>query len=243
MCGRSVSALALVFALIPALAHARGLNFASGLPVGIGLTGGVESKPGSDFAAGTQSSAAAYSKFVAAEPFVDLVNVQIRLHAGWHFYPLLSGSGSDSHGSFSENSDAGSLELGGRILLAPYVAEDLRRRAYFVVGVSDSTVKLKNQRSYSSGSLKGQTNTEQLSGSGTELNGGIGYEFFLLQNYSLALEGGYRSVTVGPFHYGTSTDAAGNTVTSGATATNGNGGNKAFHTYTPYAQIVLNLNL
>jgi len=243
MCGRNVRALVLLLALFPTLAHARSLNFASGLPVGIGLTGGMESKPGSDFVASPQSSRAAYSTFVAAEPFVDFLNVQIRLHAGWHFYPLLSGSGSDSKGSFNESSDAGSLELGARLLLAPFVAEDLRSRAFFVVGLNDSTVKVKNLRHYSSGSQSGQSNSEQLSGSGTEVSGGIGYEFFLLQNYSLAIEGGYRSVVVDSFHYKTSTDTAGNTVTSGATATNGAGGNKAFHAYAPYAQVILNLNL
>jgi hypothetical protein len=245
MCGQNVSFAfsLLLLALAPRAAEAKELNFTSGLPVGIGIVGGLEGKPGNDFVAGTQSSGSAYSSYASAEPFVEFVNVQFRLHAGWHFYPLLSGSGSDSKGTFTEGSNAGSLELGARILLAPYVAEDLRHRAYFVVGLNDSTAKLKNRRKYSTGSMAGQTNTEQLAGSGTEFNVGVGYEFFLLQNYSLALEGGYRTVTVESLHYSTSTDTAGNTVSSGATATNGQGGNKTFHVHAPYAQLVLNLNL
>jgi hypothetical protein len=240
MCGRSVKAAAALalLALTPAGAEARSLSFQSGSPFGIGLVGGVESKPGTDVIAGSQTYGSNYSRYFAAEPFLEFVNVQIRLHAGWHFYPLISGSGSDSKGAYTESSDASSVDLGARILFAPYVAADERSRAYFVVGLNDSKVSLTNLRNY-----KGVSNSAKLSGSGTEVNGGVGYEFFLLQNYSLAIEGGYRSVTVSTLHYGTITDETGANVSAGATATNGSGGNLAFHAYAPYAQLVLNLNL
>ena len=240
MCGRSANALfALAFlALLPAGAHARAVSFQSGLPLGIGLIGGVESKPGTDFIPGPQTYGASYSRYFAAEPFVDFVNVQFRLHAGWHFYPLISGSGRDSKGAYTASTDGSSVDLGARLLLAPYVAADERSRAYFVLGVNDSKVSVTNLRNYS-----GQSNSAKLAGSGTEVNGGLGYEFFLLQNYSLAIEGGYRSVSVGSFHYGTITDETGASVSSGATATNASGGNHEFHSYSAYAQLVLNLNL
>ncbi|MGZ3686193.1 MAG: hypothetical protein ACXVCI_20230, partial [Bdellovibrionota bacterium] len=108
---------------------------------------------------------------------------------------------------------------------------------------SQSIVKLKNSRKYTSGTMLNQVNVEQLSGSGTQLSGGLGVEFFLVQNYSLALEAGYSNLAVSTFHYGTSTDSSGATVTSGATATDGAGNNKGWHNYTPYGQLVLNLNL
>ncbi|MGZ3651803.1 MAG: hypothetical protein ACXVB9_15575 [Bdellovibrionota bacterium] len=243
MFGRRGSLALLLILFVPAQAHARNQTFLSGTPFGLGLVAAIDNRPNTGFVAGSQTSTSNYSSSFAVEPFFDLVNVCFRLHAGWHFYPLASGAGSDSHGTFTESSDAGALEYGARILLAPLVGTDMRSRFYFVVGVNDSIVKLKNSRKYTSGTMLNQVNVEQLSGSGTQLSGGLGVEFFLVQNYSLALEAGYSNLAVSTFHYGTSTDSSGATVTSGATATDGAGNNKGWHNYTPYGQLVLNLNL
>ena len=104
MSGRSVSLLALILVLFaPSRAHARTQNFLSGTPFGIGFVGGLENRPVSGFAAGNQTTASNYSTFLGFEPFLDLLNVCFRLHVGWHFYPLLSGAGSDTSGSFTES--------------------------------------------------------------------------------------------------------------------------------------------
>jgi hypothetical protein len=243
MFGRSVSLAFLFLALAPTQAHARTQNFLTGTPFGLGLVGGAENRPRTDFAAGTQTTSSNYASYFGVEPFFDLVNASFRLHLDWHFYPLASGEGSDVNGTFTENSDAGSFGYGARVQLAPFVGRAGRSRFYFVIGVENTVVKLRNARKYTSGAMAGQTNLEQLQGTGLEINGGLGLEFFLVQNWSLQLEGGYTDRSVNVFKYRTSTDVTRAEVSSGTTATNAAGNNKAFHAWTPYAQIALDLNL
>lgn len=245
MCGRSASALTVLLSLAFSVpASARKQDFFSGSPFGLGLIGGAESRPVSPFAAGTQATSSPYARYFAAEPFVDLGNVSLRLHAGWHFYPLVSGSGSDSSGTFGESSDAGSLEYGGRLLLAPFLGLSGRSRIYLAFGANVSIVKARNTRTYLSGSMSGQANVERLQGSGLELNGGVGFEVFLVQNYSLQIEAGYADRSIGSFKYKTSTDVSLTPRADGEEALDpATGRPKGFHSYTPYLQLGLSLNL
>lgn len=235
-----VAGFALLLA-VPSRAFAKNQTFYSGTPFGIGILGGLESPPSSGFVTGTSSSK--YTTYFAAEPFLDLGNVVFRLHFGWHFYPLVSGGGIDPTGTYTENSNAGSFEYGGRVEFAPFISEDQRSRFYFVVGVNDSKVKIKNERTFSTGAYNGQTLSDQVQGSGTDLNGGIGFETFLAQNWSIAFEFGYRSMRADSLSYGSGTNLDGQTVTSSSPVQDAWQNNQGFHSYSPYGQVGLNLNL
>jgi hypothetical protein len=197
----SLALLFLCLLLAPTQAHARTQNFFTGSPLGLGLVGGLENRPTNDFAAGNPTTPSNFSSYFGVEPFLDLGNICFRGHVSWHFYPLLSSSGSDTNGSFTESSDAGSLGYGARALMSPWIGKDARSRFYFVIGVNDAVVKVKNERKYLTGTQAGRTNREELQGSGVELNGGIGFETFLVQNWSIAFEGGYTNRSVKTFHY------------------------------------------
>ena len=244
MFGRSASSLLVaLLLLVPTQAKARTQNFTTGSPLGLGVLAGLENRPHTAFAAGNQTTTSNYSSYFAFEPFFDLVNVCFRGHVGWHFYPEANGQGTDRYGSFTESRNAGSLELGARVLLSPFLGAKADSRLYFVIGVGNTTVKLKNSRKYTSGRYFNQVNVEQLQGSGVELNGGLGFEFFLVQNWSLQIEGGYADRTVSTFKYSTSTDVQGSTVSSSTTATDSAGNNKGFQVWSPYGQLVMNINL
>jgi hypothetical protein len=245
MSGRSTSAvaLALLFAFAPARAFAKTVTFYTGVPFGLGVVAGIANRPTTDFVTGNKTSASNYSDYFGVEPFFDAGNVVIRGTAAWHLYPLASGAGSDTHGNFTDSSEASSFDYGLRVELAPYVSQDARSRFYLVVGVFDTLVKLTNNRKYTSGGNAGTTYSAQLQGSSVGVNGGIGFEFFLIQNWSIALEAGYTGAAVGTFHYRTSTDEANNTVSSASVAQDSAGNNKGFKSYSPYGQVVLNLNL
>ena len=244
MFGRSARALALAaLALAPLPTLARTQSFTSGTPLGLGIAGGLENRPKSDFAAGTQTTASHYASYVAAEPFYDLGNFCFRLHFGWHFYPHLSGGSNDAHGTFTEGSDGGSFEYGARIELAPFISKNARQRFYFLGGLNESIVRLQNRRKYTSGALANTTYSDQVQGSGTEVNFGAGYEMFLIQNWSIAFEAGFRRMSAGSFGYRTTTDLTGAAVSAGDEAKDTAGNTLTFHTTTPYGQIVLNLNL
>jgi hypothetical protein len=244
MCGRSARLVLLLFAFAPIQAYARNVTFFSGTPFGLGILGGIEHRPQTSFAAGNQTSDSNLSSYFGVEPFLDLGNVCFRAHVSWHLYPIVNGSGSDSIGSFTESSDAGSLGYGVRLELAPLVSKDARSRFFFTLGLTDAVVKLKNSRKYSTGPHAGTTYSEQVQGSGVGLNAGLGVETFLVQNWSIALEGGYADRSVDTFHYRTSTDVTGAAETDSSVAKDSPGGkNKGWHAYTPYGQVTLNLNL
>mgnify|MGYP003344900435 FL=1 len=147
----------------PTGARARSHNFLTGTPFGLGLLGGLENRPRTGFATGSQTSSSNFSSYFALEPFLDLVNVSFRIHFGWHFYPSFNGKGIDSNGSFTESSSSGSLAMGGRVILSPFLSSGGDKRFYLALGVINSTVRVKNSRKYTSGSLFNQVNTEELS--------------------------------------------------------------------------------
>jgi opacity protein-like surface antigen len=241
---KKAPSLALLLAFFgPSQAYAKNYSFSSSTPLGLGILGGLENKPSSGFAANSPTTSSPYASYVAMEPFFDLGNVCFRAHVGWHFYPLLSSGGTDSTGTFTENSNAGSFEYGGRVELAPFISVDHRSRFYLVFGMNDSLVRIKNERKFTTGTYAGKTLSDQIQGTGTNLTGGIGFETFLVQNWSIAFEVGYSHVNAESFTYRTSTNLDGQPVASGATVTDSSGNDIGFHSYTPYGQVVLNLNL
>ncbi|MGZ3695544.1 MAG: hypothetical protein ACXWQO_15650 [Bdellovibrionota bacterium] len=126
--GKLYFLLGLVLALAPSLAEARAHNFANKSPFGLGFKAGLEKNPKSDFVVFPQTSASSYGKFYAFEPFFDFGNFALRGSASLHPHPLLSGSGSDTNGTFGETSDASSVAFGLQLLLVPFYSQDLSQR-------------------------------------------------------------------------------------------------------------------
>lgn len=242
MFGPSVKAFAVSLLLLSTPALAKKENFLSGSPFGIGFVFGGQKQPSSGFTEQPQTASSSYGTYVALEPYLDFVNFQVRLSGGWHFYSVLHGSGQDSSGNFSDTSSAGSFDYGVKLLLSPWQSPSMDSRAYFILGMGSSIVKAKNTRGYSSGALVATSQSERLEGSGASTNAGVGFEFFLLQNYSMQLEAGYAQVAADSFGYKSSTDFTGATRSDGETAMSG-GNKKGFHLWSPYVQVVLNLNL
>lgn len=247
MCGRSAKRAGTLLALLllaPSPALARRHNLASGLPFGLGFAAGLEMRPKSAFAAGNQTSASNYASYFLFQPYFDYGNLILQPYIGWHLYPDLGGSGVDARGTFTENSQAGNLSYGGRLLLVYYYSESMESRAYLALGYGVATAKLKNVRIYrSAAGAVTSSFTERVEGSGPELTAGMGYEFLLLQNYSLQIEGGYTQRNIDAFKYSAdTTDAGGNTRTKGDDVADPYGNKKGFHVWSPYAQIAFNLN-
>ncbi len=237
-----LAAVLLLF-LASAPAFAKKQNLISGSMLGFGFLAGVENRPRTPFATGTQTTSSNYTSYFGFQPFIDLANLAFALKLGWHFYPVANGSGTDGSGNFTESSDGGSFDYGARVLLAPYLNKTLDQRIYFVLGMGQSIVKLKNSRKYSSGSQLDRTNSERVEGTGLELNAGLGYEFFLLQNYSLQLEAGYVQRSVETFNYRSTTDVSGAARSRSDEPLDTAGNKMGFHVWSPYGQIVLNLHL
>lgn len=250
MCGRSarpsgLALLALALSLLaPLPAHARKHNFLTGSPFALSFIAGAESLPKTSFAAGNTNSASSYSHYFLFAPQFDFLNVVLQPYFGWHFYPAISGSGSDTTGNFVETSQSGNMSYGGRLLLAPWISKDVSRRGYIALGIGMASAKLKNTRSYrdTSGATT-NSYTESVNGSGLEMQAGLGFEFFALQNYSLSIEAGYAQRNINAFKHSGSNDVTGTAKNKGDEALDRNGRNKAFHVWSPYGQLAFTLNL
>jgi hypothetical protein len=179
-----------------------------------------------------------YGHYFSFEPYIDLVNVVFRPSFGYHFFPLASGSGADSVSTFKESSRVGSFDYGIRVQLAPWVAKNLRSRAFFSLGFWKSATRGRNTRNYGTN----VSYSESVHGTGTTVAAGAGFETFLLQNYSLQLEGGYSQRIVDSFAYHSTSDVAGVARSSGEAVLNSSFRNKALHLWAPYLQLGLNLN-
>lgn len=243
MFGRNVkhllTALFFVSVLCLPVAQARTQNFFTNSMLGLGLRAGLERAPRADFLTDPQSTKASYGPYYSFGPFLDFGNFTLRTNLALHNYPGVTATGTDASGAYSETGDLSAFAYGLQLQLNPYYSEDFRRRLYLAIGGGVSRTTVKNARSYTNG-----TNlTEKMSGSGQELNVGVGAETFFVQNYSVALELGYRKVTVNSFKYQKGRDLTGQERTEGeAVASQTSGRAKKLHLEGPYLAFALNLN-
>lgn len=230
--------------LSPGAAHARKHNFITGSPFAMGFSAGAEQVPKTAFAAGTPRSDSSYSHYFLFQPQFDFLNVVLQGYFGWHFYPAISGSGSDTAGNFVETSNSGNMSYGARVLLAPWISRDLTRRGYIALGLGMASAKLKNTRSYrNTNGDTTNTYSESVNGSGLEMQAGLGVEVMALQNYSLSLEAGYAQRNINGFKLSGTSDITGAARTDGAESLDANGRKKGFHVWSPYVQLGFTLHL
>lgn len=237
MFARSAKILCLL-ALLPALAQAKSLNFADGIPLGLGLEAGVEQNPDTDLVSQPQDTSAGFSHYFGFTPFLDFGNFVVRFSTQLHFHPIVSGKGTDSTGAFGENSDTGTFVYGGQILLAPYVSDDQTKRAFIKLGLSQAILTGKNTRTYDASGL---TYAEKFEGRTREMLAGAGFEFFLVQNYSLQLDAGFRQQEFENLELVSGTDLSGAAKNKGDPLTNG-GAKKKFNSAGAYFSVGLNLH-
>lgn len=224
-------------------AHARTHNFATGSPFGIGFAAGAEKAPQNAFAAGS-STDSSYSHYFLFQPQFDFLNIVVQGYFGWHFYPTMHGTGTDGRGSYVETSSSGNMSYGARLMLSPWLSPKLGGRTYLALGIGQASAKLRNTRSYQTGGATvAGPYTEDISGTGLELQAGLGFEFFALQNYSFRLEGGYSQRNINVFKHKGTNDTAGNVKSPGDEALDQFGRAKGFNQWSPYAQLGFTLNL
>lgn len=128
---------------------------------------------------------------------------------------------------FTQSMETSGLVYGARISLAPYLSDDSRSRFYFGGGVGIANISIKRQRIFQSGAA--EINTQEASGSDIVLDAHMGYEFFIVQNYSLAIEAGYRRLMVEQFSHDEGTALDGSEVAAGTTLLTEGGQNEAFN--------------
>lgn len=242
MCGRSTSALLLLLLLAPPQALARKNDFTTGAPFGFGFAAGLERNPKSDFTVGRQSyDAGSFGYFYSFRPFFDFTKVVVMATATWRYSPALRGEGGGMGGPpFTELSDAGGFDYGLKLMLAPWVTATNDSRIYLALGVARTSTTIKTVRT---NSHTGHENTEEAKGTGTSVSGGLGWEGFMVQNYSLRLEGGYESRVVSDFTYTSSVDVAGTARQPGDPVRKpAGGGEKSFEVRGAYFEATLAIN-
>lgn len=236
------SARALLFLLLgflgTATAEAKQWNFESGSPFGIGLLAGVTQNPGSDFVGKPQAINSSFSHYFGFEPFLDFGNFILRASAQLHSYPVFSSTGTAAQGAYSETSDVGSVVFGAHLLLSPYVSESKTSRGFIKLGFSQGIAQGENARTFSSGAKY----TEKFEGRTREMLLGIGFEFFLVQNYSMQVESGIRQSEYEKAEYESGTDLNGATKVKGDTLLTDAGSHKKFNHSGAYFSVGLNLN-
>lgn len=240
MYGRNASFILLLLALLPLSAQAKNYSLSKGRAFGIGFKAGAEMKPSYSPISGTNSN---FSRFFVVEPTIDFSSFILRLSAGLHYHPLRKSSGTNSVGNYSDSSENSSFHYGLQALFVPYVSESDKSRLYFFLGLGQAIASLSNKRNY----LDASGNTtlsykEKLRGTKEELNAGLGFETMLVQNYSFAIEAGYRLVNFDRLTYDGTTDLAGTPWQNGDVAKNTNGTNKEFNLSGAFLALGINLH-
>jgi len=220
------------------VAEAKLWNFDSGSPLGLGFVAGVAQNPDSDFVEKPQTTSTSFSHFFGFEPFLDFGNFIIRLSGQLHSYPIYSGGGTAGQGAFTETSDVGSVVFGAHLLLSPYVSESKLSRGFIKLGFSQGIARGENVRTFASGPIY----EEKFESRTRELLFGLGYEFFLVQNYSMQIESGFRQSEYEKAEYRSGTDLNGVAKSKGDALVNTAGGNKKMNNSGAYFSVGLNLN-
>lgn len=210
-------------------ALAKKFTFESMSPFGLGLRAGLAEAPEQSFTVDPQTTSSSYSKFYGLEPFADFGNFALHGSFLLHKHPLFSGSGSDTGTSFSESSDASSTTYGLRLLLIPHRFTNDRARIYVGFGGGIASLSASNTRSYKNAAgVVTNTYSEKVKSSSQYLESFLGFEFFLVQNYSLGIEAGYRNMRFDSPEYANDKNVRGQTVVEGSEVKAANGTILAF---------------
>ena len=235
MCGRIIRiflCFSFLFLVFGVNAEARKQNFNTKSGIGFAFRAGVAGIPKNETLNTPQTSSGSYTTILGFEPFVDFDNFGIRGVIAWNRVPTASASGTDTAlgQTFNESSDVSVLNYGGSVMFFPYYSEGKRARAYFGAGGGLAQLYMKNIRNYTnaSGTVL-SSNTVKAQGSTTYVQGFLGYEFFLVQNYTLGFETGYRGIKYNDLEYKTSTDARGANVNIGTPFKDINGVNASYN--------------
>ncbi len=235
MFARSVKYFVLIV-LLPLTAEAKTINFLTGSPFGMGVLGGVSQNPSSDLVSKPYTEKSDYSYFAGLDPFLDFGNFVIKGHIQYHNLSILTGPTGST--LFSDTSDSELFLYGGSLLLVPFLSADGKFRFYFRGGVNLASLVGENARTYSSGAKY----LEKFSGSGLEKQGALGIEMLLVQNYSMALEFGYRELTFDTLQMDSGTGLDGTTQLAGSDLVTANGTKKSLKYNGMFASLALNLN-
>jgi hypothetical protein len=155
---------------------------------------------------------------------MDFGNFVVKGDFTMHYAPDVSGAGSDSTGAFNESSSASTYSFGVLLELIPYISQNHRERILVRIGGGEAIAHLTNTRNYPT-----ITNIEKDGTSTQYYLLGAGYEFFLLQNYSLEMGLDYRSMNFGSFTYTSGSNVAGGSVIAGNTVKQTSGAAKGFN--------------
>lgn len=224
-----------LFFLFSQNAEAKVLTFSSGAAFGIGLKGIIAQAPATDVIE-RASARQTYSKGFSFEPFFDFGNFGIRLVAQGILPPNYTNSG--AFGGYSDTADFYLTQYGVQLQLCPFVSDDNRRRMFLKAGYSLGSLNGENKRTYTNG----LTYEEKYEGSSTEILGALGFEFFLVQNYSLSWEIGYTQAEVSQLSYKGGTTLTGVEKEKGLPLLTDGGVNRKITMSGGYLGIGLNLN-
>lgn len=246
MYARSIKlALFLAFFLAGFAAQAKTINFGTRSAFGLGFMVGAAQNPSTDFVTKPQTEDASFTRIFGIAGFLDFSNFVIRPELMLHYFPLVKGSGTDTTlgQNFRESSDGHTISYGATIQFVPLISQSMRTRGYFSLGYHLGNVKLQTARDYlnAAGGVT-NTNTEKFSGNGQRLSAGLGFEFFLVQNYSLQMEGAYQSMKVKEFTYETANNLQGTFVGTGTVARDSAGKAKTLDYSGLYAALSFNLH-
>ncbi len=228
MCGRIIKLFLFCILVLAfgARAEARKQNFYNKSGIGFAFRAGVAGIPENETLNTPRTSAGSYTTILGFEPFVDFDNFGIRGVVAWNRVPSASASGTDTvlGQNFNESSEVSVLNYGGSVMFYPYYSAKKESRAYFGAGGGLAHLYMENKRGYVNASgVQLSSHTMKAQGSTTYLQGFLGFEFFLVQNYTLGLEAGYRAMKYNDLEYKTSTDARGTNVDIGTPVRNVSG--------------------
>ncbi len=142
--------------------------------------------------------------------------------------------------AFSQTLTSSGLAYGARISLAPYISDSARRRFYFGGGGGIVNISIARQRTYASGAL--ETNSQEAAGSALFYDAHIGYEFFLVQNYSFGIELGYRRMEISDFKHESGTDMRGVSQSEGELLKDDSDSNEGFNLTGPTVTALFRLH-
>lgn len=215
-------------------AQAKEANFASRRGVGFGFNAGITNNPFVNYIPEPLVFKRANSNFFGIGFFFDLSNLVIEPGLVWFTHPSFTGSGN----GYSESGDAYTVAPQLRLRLVPVYFNGNKGRFYFGGSFGSGQTYIKNSRKYTIGNAY----SERLKGSSTMLMLFTGVEMFAVQNYTIALDLGYRDYFAQNFTFLTENDTSGAAQALGSAKKTANGDAAYFVNRGFYAQLNFNLH-
>jgi hypothetical protein len=209
------------------------------LSFAFGFSGGIQPKGETSLVPSPGSKAPTYSYDYGVELVIPIDVVFLRPNISRQQFTAYEGKARDSIGNYTQAMEGRVDSFGGKVSVNTFFSKDGRKRIFFGGGYGRSKLRTESSRQYTSGTINRFTQDGEASSQYWEVH--FGFSSFLVQNWAINLEGGFRRYSFNEVSSRSKRNLSGGVITGANTILTSTGSKASYTVADPYLNLGLML--